>query len=408
MTRKVVRIIARLNVGGPALHTILLTEGLNARGMTSLLVSGVVSPGEGDMGPYAAERGVSPVVIPALQRDPKPLDDLRAFGKICRIVFATRPDIIHTHTAKAGALGRLAGLVYNLCARLRGRPRAIICHTFHGHLFHGYFAGWKAMLLILGERVLARVTDRVITVSEQMKHDLTRVYRICPPEKCVVVPVGLDFRWTRELSATRGLLKREARVPPDCLAVGIVGRLTAIKNHELFLRAARDCRMASVRFLIIGDGERRATLNELAIRLGLNGRVIFTGWQRDLARVYSDLDIVCLTSLNEGTPVALIEAMAAGVPVVATKVGGVSDLMVGDGRPSPQGFEIFSNGVLVPTGRPDLFGAAVEFLAACPDARQEMGLCGQSFVRERFSVERLVFEVESLYLDLLARFERKG
>jgi glycosyltransferase involved in cell wall biosynthesis len=400
---KIVRIIARLNTGGPAIHSILLTRELNSERFSSRLVTGVVSPGEGDMGSFAVERGVRPIMIPALQRDPRLLDDLRAFVRICRIVFATRPDIIHTHTAKAGALGRAAGFLYNLCARLTGRPRAVICHTFHGHLFHGYFPRWISTLLMTGERLLALITDRIITVSEQLKHELTNVYRICGEEKCSVVPVGLDFQWTERLPATRGVLRREAGVPTDCLAVGIVGRLTTIKNHELFLRAASACRVAGARFFVIGDGERRAALGELSDSLGLNGRVVFTGWQHDLAKVYSDLDIVCLTSLNEGTPVALIEAMAAGVPVVATRVGGVSDLMVGSGSRTRDGFELFSNGILVPADGSDLFGVALEFLAARPDLRRAMGISGKSFVRERFSIERLVSQVENLYLDLLAR-----
>jgi glycosyltransferase involved in cell wall biosynthesis len=399
---KILRIIARLNTGGPAIHTILLTEALNAGGFSSTLVTGVVSPGEGDMGPFAVERGVRPIVVPELQRDPKVLDDLRALVKICRIVFESRPDIIHTHTAKAGALGRIAGAIYNLYCRLSRRPRAVICHTFHGHLFHGYFPRWMSTLLVVGERVLARVTDRIITVSEQMKHELTRVYRICPEGKCVVVPVGLDFHWTRDLQALRGALRREAGVPRDCLMVGIVGRLTAIKNHGLFLQAARNCRIPEACFFVIGDGERRVELEELADRLGLNGRVVFTGWQRDLAKVYADLDIACLTSINEGTPVALIETMAAGKPFVATKVGGVPDLMVGEGTLHPPGLEVFSNGILVTPDRPEVLGGALEFLAARPDVREAMGVSGQSFVRERFSVERLVSRMESLYLDLLA------
>lgn len=401
MSRKVLRVIARLNVGGPALHTILLSEGLDARGFSSLLVTGVVSPGEGDMGAFAAARGVGPFVIPELQRDPRLLDDLRAFVKICRIVFAMRPDIIHTHTTKAGALGRLAGLLYNLYARLTGRPRAVICHTFHGHLFHGYFTWWKSRVLVLGERVLARFTDRVVTVSEQTKHELTRVYRVCPEEKCAVVPVGLDFGWTREVPSLRGRLTREMGVPSNCLVVGIVARLTAVKNHELFLQAASTCRIPGARFFIIGDGERRAELGELSNRMGLNGRVVFTGWQRDLAKVYSDLDIACLTSLNEGTPVALVEAMAARVPVVATKVGGVPDLMVGEGTVNPQGLEVYSNGILVPPDRPDLLGAALKFLASRPELRRTMGVSGQLFVRERYSVERLVSRVNTLYHELL-------
>lgn len=403
MSLKVVRIIARLNVGGPARHAIFLTQGLSLRKVSSCLVTGVVNPDEGDMGSFAAERGVEPIVIPELQRDPKLIGDLRAFAKICRLVFAMKPDIIHTHTAKAGALGRVAGLLYNLHARLTGRRRVAVCHTFHGHLFYGYFPWCVSKLLVVGERVLSWFTDRIIAVSEQIRHELVHVYRICPEKKCIVVPVGIDFSWTRELPQSRGKLKDEIKLPAGCLIVGLVGRLTAIKNHELFLHAVKNYLAPDARFLIIGDGERRNELMALSDRLRLDGRVVFTGWQHDLAKIYSDLDIACLTSLNEGTPVALIEAMAARVPVVATKVGGVSDLMVGSGSRTSDGFEVFSNGILVPPDRPDLFGAALEFLAIRPDLRRAMGVSGRSFVRELFSIERLVSQVESLYLDLLTR-----
>jgi glycosyltransferase involved in cell wall biosynthesis len=375
---------------------------LDARGFSSVLMTGVVSRGESDMTPVALKRGVQSVVIPELQRDPRLLDDIRAFVKICRTVFALRPDVIHTHTAKAGGLGRLAALLYNAYARVMGRPRAVVCHTLHGHLFVGYFPRWASTLLIVGERMLARVTDRVITVSEQLKHELTGVYRICPETKCTVVPLGVDFGWTRDLPALRGALRREVGVPSDCLAAGLVGRLTAIKNHELFFRAALACRVPSARFLVVGDGDRRAALKDLVQQLGLDGRVVFTGWQHDPAKVYAGLDVCCLTSLNEGTPVALIEAMAAGIPIVATNIGGVADLMIGAGTLDPRGFAVFANGILVPTGRADIFGAALEFLASRPDLRRTMGAAGGAFVRERFSVDRLVSQMERLYLDLLA------
>ena len=399
----VVRVIARLNIGGPALHAILLTGGLTARGFTTRLVTGVVSPGEGDMTPLARDRGVEPTVLPMLERDPRPFGDLRALVAICRIVFAARPDVIHTHTAKAGLLGRLAGLLYNLAARLRGRPQAVICHTFHGHLFSGYFPGWITRLLLTGERVLARITDRVITVSEQMQEELTGVYRVCPSEKCTVVPLGLDFDWTSRLVASRGLLRGEARVGPDDTTVGIVGRLTAIKNHDAFLQAAAALDRPGLRFLVVGDGERRAELGALAARLGLDGRVVFTGWQRDPARIYADLDIVCLASLNEGTPVALIEAMAAGRPIVATDVGGVRDVMVGSGRRHPAGFEIFSNGILLPPGDPPTLAAALTHLIEGRAGWDAMGRCGQAWVAERYTQGRLLDDMERLYRDLLAR-----
>jgi glycosyltransferase involved in cell wall biosynthesis len=399
---KIVRVIARLNTGGPAMHTIFLSERLGARGFASTLVTGVVSPGEGDMIPMAAERGVTPIVIPELQRDPMLVNDLRALVKICRILFRVQPDIIHTHTAKAGLLGRLAAWVYNAVCRVRGRRRAVVLHTFHGHLFKGYFPGALSRLLVLGERLLARITDRIVTVSAQLREELIRRYRIGSEAKCVVVPVGLDFSWTRSLPERRGTLRRQAGVDPACLTVGIVGRLTAIKNHEVFLRAASACRRPDVRFFVIGDGERAAELRELARRLGVDGRLVFTGWQDDRAAVYGGLDITCLTSRNEGTPLALIETMAAGKTFVATKVGGVPDLMVGEGS-LREGFEVFANGILIPPDREELLLAAVEFLAGRPEMRQAMGACGQAFALEKFSIERLLSEMDALYSTLLGR-----
>ena len=405
---KVVRIIARLKIGGPTLHAILLTGGLDARGMSSRLVTGHVSRGEGDMVGYARQRGVNPTVIGALQRDPRPWDDLRALLEICRIVFAERPDIIHTHTAKAGFLGRIAGLVYNTYARLRGRPRAAICHTFHGHLFSGYFPRWITTVLVLGERILARITDRVFTVSAGLRRELTDVYRVCPPSKCTMVELGLDLELTERLAESRGALRVKAGVPPDGLAVCIVGRLTAIKNHEMFLRAAQAVDVPGLSFLVVGDGERRAELVALAEQSGLNGRVIFTGWHRERAGIYADVDIVCLTSLNEGTPLALIEAMAAGRPIVATDVGGVRDVMVGAGTAHAGGFELFSNCILTPSNDARAFAAALTYLLDRPGVRETMGRSGRAWVTARYSQERLLGDMERMYRTLLEGRDRRA
>lgn len=399
----IVRVISRLNIGGPALHAILVTAGLEARGLPSLLVTGHVSRGEGDMTRFAEERGARLTVIPTLQRNPRPFQDLRALIAVCRIVFATRPDVIHTHTAKAGLLGRIAGLLFNASARLRGRPRAVICHTFHGHLFSGYFPRWITRILVLGERALAQITDRVVAVSEGTRHELTTVYHVCPPAKCTMVELGLDLRWTDRVSKSRGAIRNKVGVPLDAIGIGIVGRLTAIKNHEAFLRAATVVGAAGARFLVIGDGERRAELTALATRLGLNGRIVFTGWHRDPAEIYGDLDVVCLSSLNEGTPLALIEGMAAGRPIVATDVGGVRDVMVGTGRPHACGFEVFANGILTPSNDSTALAAALTFLIERPEARDAMGQTGKAWAAACYSEERLLNDMERMYRVLLER-----
>lgn len=405
---KILRLIARLNTGGPAIHTVLLTQGLNGGRFCSRLVTGMVSPGEGDMGYYAESRGVVPIVIPEMGRDPSPWNDLRAFWKLYRLFSAEKVDIIHTHTAKAGGLGRLAGVLYNLGRAFAGGGRkARLIHSFHGHIFRGYFSPLKSRVLVLVERLLATMTDRIIAVSEQVKRDLVEVYKICPEEKVTVIPLGLDFSWVDGIERHRGALRREFLVPPDCVAVGIIGRLTGIKNHRMFVFAAQIMKGRNIHSFIIGDGEGREGVVRLVREMGLEDRIALTGWCQDVARIYADLDIVCLTSLNEGTPVVLIEAMAAGLPFVATDVGGVRDLMVGMAAPHPEGFSVFANGILTPGDEPAVLAAALSFLVDRPELRREMGNAGRQWVRARYSHVRLLRDVEALYENLLAS-ERSG
>jgi len=399
---KILRLIARLNTGGPAIHSILLTQGLNGGRFTSRLITGTVSASEGDMGYFAECRGVVPIVIPDLGREPSLFKDLRALWRIYRIFCAEKPDIIHTHTAKAGSLGRLAGVLYNLVVLCLGHSRrAKLVHTFHGHVFHGYFSPWKSRLLVLVERLLALLSHRIIAVSEAVKVDLVEVYKVCRGEKVRVIPIGLDLSWVDDLKGYCGAMRKEFHIPPHATTVGIVGRLTGIKNHRLFFTAARSLRRDNLRFLAVGDGKLRSDLQRMVRDLGLEGCVVFTGWQKEPAKIYADLDIVCLTSLNEGTPVSLIEAMAAGRPFVATDVGGVRDLMVGPQTIHPSGFRVFTNGVLTPPDDPVALSEAVAFLAANPGQRRAMGMIGQKWATERCSRERLLQETERLYVELL-------
>lgn len=397
---RIVRVITRLNTGGPAIHTILLTSGLNGGRFSSRLVTGVVDSGEGDMTYYARQMNVVPFVIPELGRRIAVKNDLKVFFRLCRVLWEERPDIIHTHTAKAGGLGRLAGLVYNLVGRPRRRCRAKLVHTFHGHVFHGYFSPWRSRWLVLAEQLLARFTDRIIAVSESVKRDLVDRYRVCGEGKVSVLPLGLDFGWVGSL-ADRGHLREALGVSPGALVIGIVGRLTEVKNQGLLFSSLRLVGRDNMRVLVFGDGERRASLEQLVQDLGLGESVIFVGWQRDPARIYAGLDIVCLTSRNEGTPVALIEAMAAGRAVVSTRVGGVPDLMVGAGTIHEDGFEVFANGILVPADNPPALAAALRLLADRPDLRRAMGTAGQASVLDRFSKERMLEGMERVYAALV-------
>lgn len=401
---KVLRIIARLNIGGPAIHTVLLTEGLNKDKFDSLLVCGTIAKDEGDMLYYAQAKNVAPYVIPELRRELNPLNDLIAFLRICKLIAQEKPDIIHTHTAKAGTLGRLAGIFYNLLAGKRIK----LIHTFHGHVFEGYFGRFKTRLFIFIERFLAYFSSKVITVSSAVKEELVS-WGISGSDKIKVIPLGLELDRFLELPLSR--LPIQGIRDPDssgketgcCLNIGIVGRLVPIKNHRLFLESAaeviQDNPELDLRFKIIGDGELRAELEEFVRKLNLSSAVEFSGWQKDLPAVYADLDIVCLTSINEGTPVSLIEAMASGKTVVATDAGGVKDLVGArfDGAEDGLGFIAGERGIITKVPDVDSFSGALNFALRNEVTSKKMSAAGREFVREKFAKERLIKDIERLY-----------
>jgi len=318
---KVARIVARLNIGGPAVHIINLMAELDPDRFENLLIVGRPGPNEGDMGYLASQKGIDPLIIPGLGRELSPLWDAQTTFKLARILRRQRPHIVETHTAKAGAVGRLA-------ARLAGVP--VLIHVFHGHVFHSYFGPAKTELFINIERGLARLTDRIITISPAQRRDVVDVYRIAPPERVITIPLGLDlgpFEAARQ--SCRGQFRSSLGISPDMPLIGFVGRLTAVKNPRQFIEVAGRVIRESpqARFVLVGDGELRPALEEQVGALGLAQTVIFAGWQANMPAVYSDLDLLVLTSLNEGTPVTVIEALATGVPVVASEVGGVPDVV---------------------------------------------------------------------------------
>ncbi len=373
---KILRLIARLNIGGPARNAVLLTEGLNDIGYETVLVCGEVDKDEGDMGYLAKEKGIEPVVVPELGRELSFWNDWRAFWKLYWIICKEKPDIIHTHTAKAGALGRLAALLYKLTS-----SSCKVIHTFHGHVLHSYFGIFKSKIFLWIERILARFTDKIIVVSEALKNELVERYKIASEEKFCIVPLGLELD---------GLLDLELPVQPrrlNAVHIGIVGRLVPVKNHKMLFKVAeRICLNNNIKFIVIGDGEMREELERYIEELGISDVVEFRGWIRDLCEIYKRLDIVALTSLNEGTPVSLIEAMAAGRPVVATRVGGVPDV-VEDGK----------SGYLVESGDIEEFSDRLSELIADSEKRRCFGEYGRVSVRDRFSKERLIKDMEGLY-----------
>jgi len=377
---RVMRIITRMNIGGPAQHVALLTAALNGSDFHSTLVTGAIGPEEGDMTDYARARGVEPVIIPRIQREISPKDDLIALAALRRLMRQMQPDVVHTHTAKAGLLGRLA-------AASTGVPT--IVHTFHGHTFWGYFGPAKTRFFIHLERLMARFSKVILTISERLRQDLI-CFRIAPPDRIRVVPLGLELAHFSESESLRGAFRRELGISTDSPLVGIIGRLVPIKNHALFLEAARRVvgDLPDVHFVIVGDGECRDELEALADQLGLARRVSFTGWRRDLPTIYADLDALVVSSHNEGTPVSVIEGMAAGVPVVATAVGGVPDLLR-DGL----------LGALMPSGDAHALADAIGAAVREPNVRQIAD--AREWALANYSVERLVQDTRTLYTALV-------
>ncbi len=321
---KIVHVISRLNIGGISPYVIPITALLRQAGYRSALIAGSVGKCEGDMR-YLAERvGVQPIYLPHLGRDISPLRDLATFGALYRLLRCERPDIVHTHTAKAGFVGRLA-------AKLAGVP--YIFHTYHGHIFHSYFGAAKTHFYMALERFVGALSTRIIAVSPSLQREIGQVYQIAPPHKVATVTPGYDLSALRALKRPSGAFRARFGIPETAPLVGIVGRLVPIKHHALFLAAMANVAraMPEARFAIIGDGELREALEAQAAALGIAQAVIFTGWQDDLPSIYGALDCLVLCSKNEGLPSAVIEALVAGVPVVATAVGGVVD-MLADGR----------------------------------------------------------------------------
>lgn len=379
---KILRIIARLNIGGPAIHTTILTKRLNPERFRSLLVTGIEGDQEGNMLDLLGESDLKPIVIEELGREISLLDDLKALFKLYRLIRKEKPDIVHTHTAKAGTLGRAAACL----ARV-----PIIVHTFHGHVFHSYFSPLKTKIFILIEKALAGVSRKIITVSQKQREEILG-YGIGDPNKVVSIPLGLELDRFLDLKSIKGSLRKELGLFGQEALIGIIARLVPVKDHSCFLSAAEIItrKHPEARFLVVGDGELRGRLESQTKELGLEDQVIFLGFRPDLDRIYADLDIVVLSSLNEGLPVAVIEAMAAGLPVVSTRVGGVVDL-IEDGV----------TGRLVPPEDPEALALGILELLTDPERRNKIGRIGREKVYPSLSAERLVKDMENLYEDLM-------
>lgn len=378
---RVLRVIARLNIGGPAKHVALLTKRLDPTVYDTTLVCGKISPEEGDMGYYAEQMGVQPIVLAGLRRNISILDDVVVLWRMYRLMRQLRPHIVHTHTAKAGFIGRFA-------AWMAGVP--VIVHTFHGHVFTGYFSPNKVRVFLALERMVARISDAILALTNSLRKELSETYHITAKNRITVLPLGLDLQPFTRMERMKGGIRQQYKLDPLTPLVGIVGRLAPVKNHALFLHAAQIIlnQRPNVRFLIVGDGELRAASQELARELGIQDAVIFAGWMQDVRGVFADLNVKVLCSHNEGTSVSVIEALATSCPVVSTDVGGMRDLLEGGklGRLVP------------PDDAPALAQAILETIDNPPDpavARQLM--------LDQYGIERLLKDMDSLYRGLLAR-----
>ncbi len=392
---KILRILNRFNLGGPVYNAACLTRWLSPD-FDTLLIGGPKEDAEADATDVARNMGIEPVVIPEMRRAVRPVDDIRAYGRIAAIIDDFKPDIVHTHAAKAGAIGRLAAIRKNV---------KVIVHTFHGHVFHSYFSPMKTRVFINIERWLAGRSSRIIALSHTQKQELSETYHIAWPDKFTVIPLGFDLsRFRENRAAKRAAFRGRYNLDEDEIAVGIIGRLTGVKNHTLFLRAVKQVTARSskkIRAFIIGDGELKSDLikycrdNDIDYAAPSDNHtkkasVTFTSWIREIDAVYPGLDLVAMTSLNEGTPVSLIEAQAAGVPIVTTHVGGIEDIVV-------------PNVTALLTRENDIsdFSEKLLHLVENKELRERLAMNGWEQVRHTFHYTRLASDMKKLYETLL-------
>lgn len=402
---KILRIIARLNVGGPARHVVWLTSALNNDEFETRLVAGTVPEGEEDMGYLADESDVRPIFIEEMSRELS-AKDVISLLKVLSLVKREKPDVICTHTAKAGTIGRAAAFLYKWLTptALIGRPRKIaVVHTFHGHVFHSYYGKLKTRFFVVIEKLLARMaTDRIVVISEQQFTEIHRQVGVGTADQFSIVKLGIDLEPYERAAGLREQARRELEIDPSAFVVAFVGRLTEIKNvsmyidaAEIFRRKALGTDLAQAVFLIAGDGHLRSGLQAEAELRNLKN-VRFLGNRKNIEQVYAAVDIVGLTSLNEGTPLSLIEGMATMRPFVSTKVGGVADLMGLETDKFP-GFTVHERGLAVASGDAEGFANGLIYLAKNERLRNDLSDHGHKFVKTEYSKERLADDLARLY-----------
>lgn len=390
---KVLRIINRLNLGGPTYNAAYLSKYLPSE-FETLLVSGMKDESEESSEFIVKNLDLHPVYVPEMYRELHPFRDYTSYYKLRKIIDEFKPDIVHTHAAKAGAVGRLA-------AAHSGVP--VIVHTFHGHVFHSYFNAVKTRVFLEIERYLARRTNAIVTLSPIQKNELTVDFKIAPPDKFHIIPLGFDLvRFKENKEQKRAQFRKQYNIADDEVGIGIVGRLVPIKNHELFLKALKivvEKSQRKIRAFIIGDGEERQKIEMLATGLGLKFNnqnlternvLTFTSWIKDVDIAIAGMDIIALTSNNEGTPVSLIEAQAASKPIVSTNVGGIENIVIKG-----------ETALLSAVGDAEMLAANMLKLTDNDLLRQQISAKANDFVHSTFSYQRLCNDMTTLYYSLL-------
>lgn len=393
---RILRIANRFNLGGPTFNVAYLTKYLPSDYET-LLIGGDKEENEASSSHILADLGIEPIIIPEMKREISVGVDMAAYRAIEKIIDEFKPDIVHTHASKPGAIGRLAA---------HNRKVPVIVHTFHGHYFHSYFGALKTNMFKQIERSLAKRTSKIIAISDIQKHELSIEHKIAPPDKFEVIPLGFDLdRFRTDTDRKRKEFRDEFNVKDDEVAIGIIGRLVDVKDHKYFLRLARhvlDETTKKVRFFLVGDGEMRGELeafcNEMEIPFNAfpkyepkDAPLTFCSWRNDIDRINAGLDIVVLTSKNEGTPVSLIEAQASGTPVVSTNVGGVENVV-----------EHGVTGLLAESSNELKMAENLMSLVESEELRRKMSANGWSHVGERFHYSRLISDMDGLYRRLLS------
>ena len=370
------------------MHVVHLAEALDPTRFRTRLITGRITEDEGDMTYYARECGVEITEIAGMSRLLSPVRDLRSFLKLLWIFRRERPAVVHTHTAKAGTVGRLAAMA-------AGVP--VIIHTFHGHVLGGlYFSRLKTRFFLGIERRLARATDRLVVLTHDQAREMAEDLRVAPADRFAVIPLGLDLHPFADVdrAEARSRVRAELGIDEDRPVVGIVGRLVPVKNHELLFDAMallRDRLDPAPHLIVVGSGEREPMLRSYVSERGLDDKVHWLGWRKDLPQVFPAFDATALTSFDEGTPVSLIESLASGTPVVSVAVGGVPEIL--------EGGEL---GCLVHSASDHEVADALESVLASPPSREDAQRA-QELVLERFSIRRLAQDVERLYADALER-----